>query len=316
MVAVSLLVVWLSATAVGRASAGCDVRDDGATVDCSLRILDFRRNSTDGVINGVAKNKAPPASLNVHCSDVFFFESQLRSDHFGSVPTLLELSVRYCKLRSLPPRSFVGLSSLRYLTVNTYNADWASLTLSPDYEAFVGLGSLETLDLTENNIHKLPAGLLCPLDSVKLVNLSKNAFSSLGDLGLSRQREDDKCNVPAEELVLSFNRISSVTPGALDIMDRLLSLDLSNNDLGVLVENALQGMDNLEVLDLSHNRLVSLPPKIFNSTVKLRELQLSNNSIGTIDLEAFSSLTNLQVSRAARVVHKQVHVSLSTMRRY
>ena len=33
------------------------------------------------------------------------------ADHFGSLLKLQDLSIKYCKIRTLPPRSFVGLSS-------------------------------------------------------------------------------------------------------------------------------------------------------------------------------------------------------------
>ena len=44
-----------------------------STVHCDLRILDFRRNSSE--VPGIKTAER----LNVQCSDVFFFESQLRS---------------------------------------------------------------------------------------------------------------------------------------------------------------------------------------------------------------------------------------------
>ena len=81
-------------------------RVDEDRIDCSLRILDFRRNSSD--VPGVKRVR----SFNVECSDVFFFESQLRSDHFGSLPHLQELSIKFCKIRQLPPRLVYGLSAV------------------------------------------------------------------------------------------------------------------------------------------------------------------------------------------------------------
>ena len=44
------------------------------------------------------------------------------TDHFGSLLKLQDLSIKYCKIRTLPPRSFVGLSSLRHLTIETFNS--------------------------------------------------------------------------------------------------------------------------------------------------------------------------------------------------
>ena len=78
------------------ALAGCVFDSEGSeptTVRCDLRILDFRRNSSE--VTGMKSAER----LRVHCSDVFFFESQLRSDHFGSLAHLADLSIDYCKIR-------------------------------------------------------------------------------------------------------------------------------------------------------------------------------------------------------------------------
>ncbi len=282
--------VWLSLCFCLAASECTYEEGDGTIVDCSLRILSFRRNSSD--VTAVQNAK----SINVVCSDVFFFESQLRSDHFGDLPDLRELSIKFCKIRQLPPRSFVSLERLSSLTVNTFNAEWTRYELEPDYEALVGLRRLEHLDLSLNNVRSLPPRLLCPLDNLKTVNLSRNGIVDLEDLGLSnRSRGDSNCTVPAEKLVLSRNEISSAPPGSLAALYRLRHLDLSFNDLGVLVENTFRGHDGLRVLNMSHNRLVALPPKIFSAIPEVQELQLSNNSIGTIDLLAFRNLSRLQV---------------------
>ena len=97
---------------------------------------------------------------------------------------LRELDISYCKIRQLPPRTFVGLTRLKRLAIHTHNSDWTSLSLQPDYEAFVGLDLLESLDLSDNNMHELPQGLLCPLLNLKTLNLSRNSLDGLVDLGL------------------------------------------------------------------------------------------------------------------------------------
>ena len=50
--------------------------------------------------------------VRLACSDLFFAESHLRSEHFGFLPRLEELSIEFCKLRQLPARAFVGLPAL------------------------------------------------------------------------------------------------------------------------------------------------------------------------------------------------------------
>lgn len=142
-----------------------------ATVDCYLhRSLDYRRNLT--VQHRSELDHA--ALLSLACSDVFFFESSLRSDHFGSLPGLRELRLHFCKLRSLPPRSFVGLSGLQELEVSSHSGAWAAITLDLDYEAFVGLERVRTVRLQDNSIEQLPPRLLCPLAALQtLGRLSK-----------------------------------------------------------------------------------------------------------------------------------------------
>ena len=108
------------------------------------------------------------SKLNLTCSDVFF-ESKLRSDHFGSLQELEELDIEHCKIRTLPPRAFVGLSNLQELSIQTFNSDWSEVLLHIDYEAFVGLDRLESIKLSDNNIAELPAALLCPLSRLQFM---------------------------------------------------------------------------------------------------------------------------------------------------
>lgn len=262
-------------------------------INCHLRILDFRRNSSQ-LDDLLGLHGSAAETLRIRCSDVFFFESQLRSDHFGTIPDLKHLSIEYCKLRQLPPRSFVGLSGLKWLSVNTFNADWSDLRIEPDYESFVGLDRLEVLDLSHNNLVKLPSGLFCPLSQIKVVNLSNNALEDLNNLGLTETPES-KCPIPVQQIVLQHNRIRSIPPNSISGLQHLKHIDLSHNQLGVLLDNTFATLEHLEVVNLSFNRLVSLPPGLFATTHHLRELNLANNSIGTLNIKAFSNLTKLQV---------------------
>ena len=242
--------------------AGCVWNETSSepTVHCNLRILDFRRNSSDVVPAAGIKN-AGAIRMNIECSDVFFFESQLRSDHLGNLDRLQDLEISYCKIRQLPPRSFVGLTRLRRLAIHTHNSDWTSLSLEPDYESLVGLDLLETLDLTNNNLRRMPVGLLCPLVNLKTVNVSNNSIQDLVDLGLSSfattnnetQASNIKaCQVPRalETLIISNNGLRTATPGALSALGgKIKKLVLARNQISVLVEHTLLGLENLEHIE-------------------------------------------------------------------
>ena len=253
------------------------------------RTLDYKRNLT--LEHQAELGRAN--SLHLSCSDVFFFESNLRSDHFGSLLELRRLSIEYCKIRTLPPRSFVGLSSLLHLSIQTYNSEWSAILLDIDYEAFVGLSKLQTLMLSNNNIFRTPAKLFCPLSSIETIDLSNNRLVDLEDLGLSN-RTDAKCPVNARTLDVSFNSLRALTPGSLASTSLLTSLLAPHNQIAVLDGTALQGLGLLQVINLSSNRLAALPPNLFRDNADLREINLANNSIGTIHLSVFRNLTKLK----------------------
>ena len=145
----AMVLVLMAASAVVCIEAKCEwtrnsdgTAANGMDVQCHLKILDFRRNSSSASMQVPAPGLAEAKKLKVFCSDVFFFESQLRSDHLGSLDSLTDLEISFCKLRTLPPRTFVGLRGLKSLKINTHNEDWTSLQMEPDYETLVGLQTL------------------------------------------------------------------------------------------------------------------------------------------------------------------------------
>lgn len=57
-------------------------------------------------------------ALKIECSDQFYYESTLRSQHFGTLPELRQLQLDYCKIRQIPNEAFKGLGSLEHLRIN------------------------------------------------------------------------------------------------------------------------------------------------------------------------------------------------------
>ena len=196
------------------------------------------------------------------------------------------LNISYCKLRTLPPRSFVGLTNLEQLTVQTFNNQWSAITLDLDYEAFIGLEKLTRLDLTRNNMFQLPAKLFCPLTTPLSVDLSYNQLTGFQDLGLS-SRSPDPCPVPIQELDVSFNQIRAVPEDSLGTAPRLRRIKAKGNLLQALDRSAFQGLQELEIIDISDNDLTALPPDLFLDNPRLKHIDLSNNSIGTIHISIF-----------------------------
>ena len=260
-----------------------------------LRSLDYNKNISLEEQTDLAQAR----KLELVCQDEFFLESNIRSDHFGSLPSLQHLEIRDCKLRTLPPRSFVGLSHLESLSIQSHNNQWSGILLHIDYEAFVGLEKVKSIKLSDNKIFECPARLFCPLHSVETIDLKNNRLVNLRDLGLSRL-SPEQCRVSVTKLDVGSNKLKTLTPGSLAAAHRLESLIVSHNELSVLEKMTFHSLRSLKDLDLSHNQVSALPPDLFLDNPELQEVNLANNSITTIHLSVFKNLTRLQTLNLSR----------------
>ncbi|XP_053883518.1 platelet glycoprotein Ib alpha chain-like [Malaclemys terrapin pileata] len=115
-------------------------------------------------------------------------------------------------------------------------------------------------------------------------------------------------------LLLSSNRLASVSTAAFQHLPELAELDLSGNALGalhtgpplpllqelVLSHNALrvlptlQGLPALTRLVLAHNNISGLLPGAFRDVGQLTELNLRGNQLRTLPEEAFEGLAMLK----------------------
>ena len=276
--------ILLAQSAVGQDQ--CKISQDRSSLNCFLRTLQSELKGEGNHVNSVRK-------LHVRCSDAFFFESQLKSEHFGQLPMLEELHIDYCKIRHLPPRSFAGLSNLQRLSIQSHNSEWTSILMDVDVNAFRQLDSLKELNMAHNNLWSLPINALCDLPKIKVLNMSNNHLLDVVDLGLSFQ---EGCKIDSlSGLDLSRNHIASLRSGDLVQARSLQRLNLRANRLSIMDDDALKALPQLREIDLSNNQLAALPPTIFNNSLELEKLFLQNNSLTLLTSELFAPLKNLQV---------------------
>jgi Leucine-rich repeat (LRR) protein len=93
-----------------------------------------------------------------------------------------------------------------------------------------------------------------------------------------------------EELYLERVGLREIQSGALDCLNKLTDLDISNNHLSKFEPGIFDKLNNLENLDLSFNPLIS----IFNKLNKLKSLSFWNCSLAEIHVGAFAGLLNLE----------------------
>ncbi|XP_054014621.1 toll-like receptor Tollo [Hylaeus anthracinus] len=268
-------------------------REDGEkALACRVRTI----ANVPGLIGNLSAIQVDSiGSLALECSDVLFFESQIDGPQglFSPLPRLEKLRVEYCKIRYLPGGVFSSAHNLRSLTVRTHNSDWSTMSLELHRDALRGLTSLQHLDLADNNLWTLPSELLCPVQSLSSLNLTRNKLQDIVSLGFSDWVES--CTPSLEVLDLSNNDLGELPDRTLSNLHGLTSLKLQDNAIAAVGDHALAGLTALRALNVSSNRLVALPPELFAKTRELRELILSNNSLAVLAPGLLDNLDELQV---------------------
>lgn len=262
----------------------CSLDRSDKALHCYLRTLQSPIGPQGSEVTHVQK-------LKLRCSDSFFLESYLSSDHFGQLPQLENLNMKYCKLRTLPAAAFAGLTSLKHLEVQSHNGDWTSAVIMEIHkDTFQRLSHLQSLNLAFNNLWTLPKDSLCDLVNLRKLNLSHNHILDTLDLGL------ENCEFPEIKVVdLSHNQLTTFRQSDLRAPSNLQVLYLNANRLGILADNAFHQMTHLRELNLADNQLAALPPTLFttSSMKSLESLHLQNNSLTLLTPELFSGLNNL-----------------------
>ena len=127
---------------------------------------------------------------------------------------------------------------------------------------FAGLSSLDTLDLSLNDLTKLPEKVF---------------------VGLSNLRD----------LALGANDLTTLPGGLFAGLSSLTRLELWINDLPSLPEGLFADLASLERLFLSSNDLAALPVGVFAGLSNLRMLWLDGNQLQTLPVGVFAGLSNL-----------------------
>jgi len=226
-----------------------------------------------------------------------------------------------------------GVSVAQLLQQNLINIQGNTLDLSnknindlTGLKNIPGIKDIEILQLSNNQLTTLPAGIFNGLDKLQILILANNNLTTLPKeifKDLNNLRQLQLINNPnlskmgikdilykGKELHALLNHYDllnhdgvSITKlfqqGALDQeikdMEMYAFLDLSNRNINNLtgLQN-IPGIKSLKILALNNNKLTSLPTGIFNGLDKLETLLLANNQLTTLPKGIFNSLNKLQ----------------------
>lgn len=131
--------------------------------------------------------------------------------------------------------------------------------------------NIRVLDISQSGYQHLEwMSLMTQLNNLKLFNASHNEIENLTDLLHSA--------LHVNEIDLSFNKIRTISMDAFGTLNKLISIDLSNNNIQHINSNGFSKIcTNLQHIDLSQNWLVGIPE--LPACKKLQILHLEENTI-------------------------------------
>ncbi|XP_059473262.1 toll-like receptor Tollo [Neocloeon triangulifer] len=234
---------------------------------------------------------------------------------FSGLPSLLELDLSASNVWSIPRDTLCPLTGLKHLNLSSNKLqDVSMIAKGPErvpcqnchdstdssLEDFNNsprcLRSVETLDLSHNELTHLPDHFLASLRFLRELRLAWNGIATVGERSLAGL-------ISLQKLDLSGNKLSVLPPDWLNDSPLLSELRLTDNSLAVLGPGLFSGLSQLSLLDLARNNLapgsVGIQKDTFKRLVRLRELDLTSNKLNRLDANIFKDLFELQVLRLA-----------------
>ncbi|XP_059058531.1 chaoptin [Achroia grisella] len=270
-----------------------------------LRILDLANN--------IIKQVPPAHEMN----SVRLSLDTLKLDN-NLINTLLPGSFKYFNVLNTTsldrnPIYIIREDAFRNAKIKTLSLrDCAIWDLSP--ASFAGLeNSLQSLDLSENNLTMISKFMLNKLDSLRFLNLRENKV----DINLL------STNIPSEYGQLSFNNfqyrlfnldISGSTSIEMSLQDIRRMRSLRSVSVGKLIRRNLRAEDfqefgvELEDLKIFGSNINKIESSAFQHVRTIKTLDLSENDIDFIDPFAFAELHSLTTLKLANGLAESVKI--------
>ncbi|KAI1731045.1 leucine rich repeat domain-containing protein [Ditylenchus destructor] len=225
--------------------------------------------------------------------------SNMHTSAFENLPNLEQLLLNNNQLTTLQPQILSSLKNLRQLSLahNQINETQES--------AFANLPQLEKLSLSYNRLRTMKEGIFHRVTNLAQLDLSHNRIEAfdldfmeenvqrLKWLDLShnviRKLEISQARHSLIQLHVQNNQLEFIDNKMLQGFEKLLSVDLSHNDLIEVEANAFWKSHNLRKIILSDNNLRVIWKETFSDQILIHTLDLGNNVLNSIDAGVFGT---------------------------
>ncbi|XP_026151810.1 nyctalopin [Mastacembelus armatus] len=201
---------------------------------------------------------------------------------FGTLPSLRSLSLDHNNISFITPGAFKGLPNLVDLKMahNEYISYLHTRT-------FTGLKKLVRLDLSDCNLFNIPDRIFIEQTALKELLCFQNNFRRIP--GAIRGMEN------LTHIYLERNKIEAVAYNSLLGLGSLRYLNLQENRINVIHDQAFQDLVQLENFYLNDNLLSDLPRLAFKGLSRLKMLNLGGNQLTNVSKTWFSDLVELEI---------------------
>ncbi|XP_028893963.2 toll-like receptor 6 [Zeugodacus cucurbitae] len=274
-----------------------------------LRVLQVNNNEISMIADKALSGLKNLQILNLSSNKIVALPSELFTEQAG---TIQEVYLQNNSISVLSPKLFSNLDQLQALDLshNQITSTWI------DRSTFVGLIRLVLLNLAHNKLTKLEPEIFTDLYTLQILNLRHNQLeniaadtfapmNNLHTLLLSHNRLKYLDAYALNGLyVLSLlsldnNALIGVHPEAFRNCSSLQDLNLNGNQLKT-VPLALRNMRLLRTVDLGENMITVLEDNAFKGLGNLYGLRLIGNFLENITMNAFKDLPSLQILNLAR----------------
>ncbi|XP_053732745.1 toll-like receptor 8 [Synchiropus splendidus] len=254
----------------------------------------------------------------------------LRGNHLQGIPTnlptrLTTLDLNHNKITYLDSKMLAGLVNIThlYLNRNCYSVTPCGKRVTIEDDSLLVMTQLNTLDISFNNLTKVPKGLPKTLVDVKLgVNsiqaINENDFLGLDNLSvLFLQGNCPRCSTASFPCVPCQNQSLYIHPNAFQNLTKLKMLHLGGNSLTCVEPSLFENLHQLKVLVLSFNHLHQVICTEATFLTHLQNLEILDLSFNfkpwefppTVNLsENFSHLKSLQVLHLRGLIFQQIRL--------